>query len=200
MVWWTSRNWPRLKSELIFIPTFTERVRFNTCVLHPGEGEVLNKVLYREALPRGLTSYSLREDPPGLWNSKKKKRSRLVTTAATSWQRFWSKILLVHKVARDFLAIHKPHRSSFFLVFFACLFVFRSFPFACLFVCLFDFVLNCLFQEPRKRRFTNWSSVIGTFRIPRRPWDEHDCEANAGQLLCKNKTNRGNLRWVAGKR
>ena len=50
------------------MPTFAERVRFNTCVLHSGEGEVLNKVLYREALPRGLTSYSLREDPPGLWN------------------------------------------------------------------------------------------------------------------------------------
>ena len=84
---------------------------------------------------------------------KKKKRSRLVTTAATSWQRFWSKILLVHKVARDFLAIHKPHRSSFFF----CLFVCFSFFSFCLFVCLFDFVFNCLFQEPRKRRFTNWS-------------------------------------------
>ena len=29
--------------------------------------------------------------------------------------------------------------------------------------------------------------AMGKFRIPRRPWDEHDCEANAGQLLCKNK-------------
>ena len=29
--------------------------------------------------------------------------------------------------------------------------------------------------------------AIGKFRIPRRPWDELDCEANAGQLLCKNK-------------
>ena len=48
--------------------TFAERARFNTCVLHPGEAGVLNKVLYREALPQGLTSYSLREDPPGLWN------------------------------------------------------------------------------------------------------------------------------------
>ena len=57
---------PRLKSELIFMPTFAERARFNTCVLHPGEGGVLNKVLYGEAQPRGLTSYSLREDPPGL--------------------------------------------------------------------------------------------------------------------------------------
>ena len=28
---------------------------------------------------------------------------------------------------------------------------------------------------------------IGKFRIPRRILDEHDCEANAGQLLCKNK-------------
>ena len=197
MVRGTSRNWPRLKSELIFVPTFAERARFNTCVFHSEEGGVLNKVLHREALPRGLTSYSLREDPSLGFGTKKKKRSRLVTTAATSRQRFWSKILLVHKVARDFLAIHKPHRSFFFLL--VRLF-FVSFPFACLFVCLFDFVLNCLFQEPRKRRFTNWSSVIGTFRIPRRSWDGHDCEANAGQLLCKNKTNRGNLRWVAGKR
>ena len=24
------------------------------------------------------------------------------------------------------------------------------------------------------------------FRIPRRPLDERDCEANEGQLLCKN--------------
>ena len=59
---------PWLKSELIFMPTFAERARFNTCVFHPGEGGVLNKVIYGEALPRGLTSYSLREDPPGLWN------------------------------------------------------------------------------------------------------------------------------------
>ena len=59
---------PRLKSELIFMPTFAERAHFNTCVLHPGEGGGLNKVLYREALPRGLTSYFLREDSPGLWN------------------------------------------------------------------------------------------------------------------------------------
>ena len=123
------------------------------------------------------------------WALELKKKSRLVTTAATSRQRFWSKILLVHKVPRDFFAIHKPHRSIY-IYFFACLLVLRFFSF-CLFVCLFDFVLNCLFQEPRKRRFTNWSSVIGTFRIPRRPWDEHNCEANAGQLLCKNKTNRG---------
>ena len=56
---------PRLKSELIFMPTFAERAHFNTRVLHPGEGGVLNKVLYGEALPRGLTFYSLREDPPG---------------------------------------------------------------------------------------------------------------------------------------
>ena len=194
MVRGTSRNWPRLKSELIFVPTFAERARFNTCVLHSEEGGVLNKVLHREALPRGLTSYSLRENPPVGFGTKKKKRSRLVTTAATSRQRFWSKILLVHKVARDFLAIHKPHRDFFFGLFVCFSFVFL------LLVCLFDFVLNCLFQEPRKRSFTNWSSVIGTFRIPRRPWDEHDCEANAGQHLYKNKTNRGNLRWVAGKR
>ena len=25
--------------------------------------------------------------------------------------------------------------------------------------------------------------AIGNFRIPRRPWDEHDCEVNAGQNL-----------------
>ena len=29
---------------------------------------------------------------------------------------------------------------------------------------------------------------IGKFRIPRRTWDEHDCEANAGELLDKNKS------------
>ena len=28
---------------------------------------------------------------------------------------------------------------------------------------------------------------IGKFRIPRRPWKENDCEANAGQLLYKNQ-------------
>ena len=28
---------------------------------------------------------------------------------------------------------------------------------------------------------------IGKFRIPQWPWDEHDCKANAGQLLYKNK-------------
>ena len=27
----------------------------------------------------------------------------------------------------------------------------------------------------------------GKFRIPRRTWDEHDCEANSSQLLDKNK-------------
>ena len=30
-------------------------------------------------------------------------------------------------------------------------------------------------------------SPTGKFRIPRRTWDEHDCEANADQLLGKNK-------------
>ena len=42
-----------------------------------------------------------------------------------------------------------------------------------------------------------FSIVVGKFRIPRRPWDEHDCKPNAGQLLFKKK-NRGNLplsRW-----
>ena len=29
--------------------------------------------------------------------------------------------------------------------------------------------------------------TTGKFRIPRRPWDAHDREANAGQRLCKNK-------------
>ena len=36
-------------------------------------------------------------------------------------------------------------------------------------------------------------SSLDDLDIPRRPWGEHDCEANAGQLLCKNKTNMGNL-------
>ena len=31
-----------------------------------------------------------------------------------------------------------------------------------------------------------WFS-ISKFRFPRRPWDEHDCEGNAGLHLCKNK-------------
>ena len=30
----------------------------------------------------------------------------------------------------------------------------------------------------------------GKFRIPRRPWDERDCEASVGQLLCKNKNKK----------
>ena len=55
------------------MPTFAERARFNTCVLHSGEGGVLNKVLHRKALPRGLTSYSLREDPPWALELTKKK-------------------------------------------------------------------------------------------------------------------------------
>ena len=40
--------------------------------------------------------------------------------------------------------------------------------------------------------------LIGKFRITGLPWDEHDWEANASQLLCKKKTNIGNLllsRW-----
>ena len=56
------------------MPTFAERARFNTCVLHSEEGGVLNKVLHREALPRGLTSYSLRENPPVGFGTKKKKK------------------------------------------------------------------------------------------------------------------------------
>ena len=34
---------------------------------------------------------------------------------------------------------------------------------------------------------TACKSAIGKFGILRRTWDEHDCEANAGQLLGKNK-------------
>ena len=34
---------------------------------------------------------------------------------------------------------------------------------------------------------TECKSAIGKFGILRRTWDEHDCEANAGQLLGKNK-------------
>ena len=34
-------------------------------------------------------------------------------------------------------------------------------------------------------------SMVGKFRTPQWPWDEHDCETNAGQLLCKNKNKRG---------
>ena len=52
--------------------TFTERTQFNTRILHPGEGGVLNKVLYWEALPRGLTPYPLREEPPLGFATKKK--------------------------------------------------------------------------------------------------------------------------------
>ena len=58
------------------MPTFAERARFNTCVLHSGEGGVLNKVLHRKALPRGLTSYSLREDPPWALELKTGNNSR----------------------------------------------------------------------------------------------------------------------------
>ena len=38
-----------------------------------------------------------------------------------------------------------------------------------------------------------FSIVLGKFRIPRRPWDEHDCKPNAGQNNAKIKTNRGYL-------
>ena len=34
---------------------------------------------------------------------------------------------------------------------------------------------------------TACKSAIGKFGILRRTWDEHDCEANAGQLLGKNE-------------
>jgi len=41
--------------------------------------------------------------------------------------------------------------------------------------------------EKNGERTCSHVSGIGKFRIPRRPWDEHDREANASQLLCKNK-------------
>ena len=37
------------------------------------------------------------------------------------------------------------------------------------------------------RQSLAFAHALGKFCIPQRPWDEHDCEANAGQLLCKNK-------------
>ena len=56
------------------------------------------------------------------------------------------------------------------------------------------------FVKIKRKYISNliFSIIVGKLFIPRRPWDEHDCKANAGQLLCKNKTNRGNLplsRW-----
>ena len=143
MVRGTSSNWLLLKSQLIIMATFAERVRFNTCVLHPREGGILNKVLYGEALPRRLTSYSLTEDPPGLWNYKK--NSRLETTAATSRQRFWSKILSVHKLARDFFTTH----TDLFFWWFVCF----SFLF---FLLVFLFVWFCFklpFSRTKKTTF-----------------------------------------------
>ena len=56
---------------------------------------------------------------------------------------------------------------------------------------------NSFFSSATQVKPCRAGSGIGKFRIPRRPWDEHDCEANAGQLLYKNK-NIGNLlrsRW-----
>ena len=38
---------------------------------------------------------------------------------------------------------------------------------------------------------------LSKFRIPRRPWDEHDCEANAGQRLCKNKNKNKHKEFAA---
>ena len=54
-------------------------------------------------------------------------------------------------------------------------------------------LLHCIFLWSISRN-------VSKFRIPWRPWEEHDCEANAGQLLCKNKKKnmQGNLplsRW-----
>ena len=34
-------------------------------------------------------------------------------------------------------------------------------------------------------------SSLDDLDIPRRPWGERDCEANAGQLLCKKKNKQG---------
>ena len=56
-----------------------------------------------------------------------------------------------------------------------------------------------------KRKFGKGSPIfpvgtfrmeIGKFRIPRRTWDEHDWEANAGQLLGKTNIDKLRLsRW-----
>ena len=54
--------------------------------------------------------------------------------------------------------------------------------------------LSSKFVKRYETRFSLANSVnklIGKFRTPRRPWDEHDCEANAGQLLYKNKNKHG---------
>ena len=54
--------------------------------------------------------------------------------------------------------------------------------------------LSSKFVKRYETRYSLGNSVnklIGKFRIPRRPWDEHDCKANAGQLLYKNKNKLG---------
>ena len=54
--------------------------------------------------------------------------------------------------------------------------------------------LSSKFVKRYETRYSLANSVnklIGKFRIPRRAWDEHDCEANAGQLLYKNKNKHG---------
>ena len=54
--------------------------------------------------------------------------------------------------------------------------------------------LSSKFVKRYETRYSPGNSVnklIDKFRIPRRPWDEHDCEANAGQLLYKNKNKHG---------
>ena len=42
--------------------------------------------------------------------------------------------------------------------------------------------------ELRHSKMFRALQATAKFRIPRRPWDEHYCEASAGQRLCKNKT------------
>ena len=54
--------------------------------------------------------------------------------------------------------------------------------------------LSSKFVKRYETRYSLGNSVdklIGKFRIPRRPWDEHNCKANAGQLLYKNKNKHG---------
>ena len=43
------------------------------------------------------------------------------------------------------------------------------------------------------RQSLAFAHALGKFRIPQRPWDEHYCEANAGQLLSKNKNKPGKV-------
>ena len=51
-------------------------------------------------------------------------------------------------------------------------------------------VLKKCFTSERSERVKYFSTREEKFRIPRRTWNEHDCEANASQLLGKNKNPR----------